>query len=230
MARIRDVKDQRNTWGSAGDDAPNAQRADLWQVDLQSVVTGLNQQITDTGVGLNFLPEFNRFLAQSVSLPELKVGSAEYRRDSRPFLMPVFDEPLGPFSIKFLMDSPTDSKSSKIYRLLDTWRAAVRAGRGGMGNEASMVLNSDYRIDFTFNIALTLLRGTVNLQAAATSDGVTPSPDLAINNDLEVCGQYTLNDVWLSSFKVGDLTYTTGNQLVIIDAQFVAGNLADVGV
>jgi len=228
MARI---KDQRNTWGSAGENAPNPQRADLWQVDLKSVVDGWNQEIANAleveDTGLAPLGEFSRFFAQSVSLPELKVGSAEYRRDSRPFLMPVFDEPLGAFSIKFIMDSPTNATKSKIYRLLDTWRAVVRAGRGAMGDEPVFVLNSAYRINFVFDIAVTLLRGALNPQIAESLDSATPSPEFAVNNDLEVCGEYTLRSVWLSSFKINDLSYTTGNQIVTIDAQLVAGNLDD---
>jgi protein-disulfide isomerase-like protein with CxxC motif len=50
------------------------------------------------------------------------------------------------------------------------------------------------------------------------------------SNSLLPCGVYVLEKAWLSSFKVSDLNYAQGNQLVYLDATFYADNIVDLTV
>lgn len=260
MARI--IMDQRNTWGVSGKESPNAQRSDLWLVNMQSVVKGLNAQIQGSGdIGINILDDIPTYFAQTVDIPELKTNAEKYYRDSRPFMMPAYDEPLGNIKIIFYMDSPLQ-KVSKIYRLLDTWRAYVRAGRGAMSQEFAINLNENFRIDYAFPVSVLLLRGadTLNIIGAESfaDSGVNSSsiatnfPELTtlpverraarlaeilrdrssqpqgVENDLVVCGEYALDKVWLSSFKMTQLDYKTGNVITMLEANMFAENFRDI--
>jgi len=154
-------------WGVTGGENP--QRTDLWQVDLTDVLDGLNDQ-----AGLEFLLKpIPHYYAASVALPELRVKGEAIRRDSRAYMMPSWDEPLEPVKIIFYVDdgfnraavSSNDIPNSKIYRLLDSWRQVVRAGRGAVGSENEISLNADYTLAFRFPINVHLLRGYDLMQA-----------------------------------------------------------------
>jgi hypothetical protein len=171
MAKI--IAEQKNTWGSTGERSPNAQRTDLWAVSLKSVVDGLNNQIYQQGesVGLPLLDPVATYFAQSVALPELKVNADKFYRGSKPYMMPVYDEPIQAARIMFIVESPVKSKVSRIYSLLDTWRAFVRAGRGRMSTEGvNITLGTNFRIDYAFPIRLTLLRGEHDLDFYTPTD------------------------------------------------------------
>jgi hypothetical protein len=120
---------------------------------MTSVLRGISTQLSIT------LPPIPSYFAQSVSIPELRVKPDAFRRDSRPYNMPVFDEPLDPVKIVFVLDAPLPGYVSRIYHVLDSWRKLVRAGRGSMSQEVAVALNNNYRIDFQFNITVMLLRG-----------------------------------------------------------------------
>lgn len=259
---MRVLVNQRNTWGSQGN-TDNPQRADLWIVDLNSVVFGLNTQIkANPNYGIDVLPDLPTYFAQSISLPELKVAAEVFKRDSVPYQMPVQDEPVGQTKITFIMDSPGAVSRSKIYQLLDTWRLFTRAGRTTFGAENAIPLNDHYTVTHAFNIGVQLLRGASQPFITQISNGVgndyfnninlfttkqqSVSPDLrqaqmdqimdnvaqtdlvGVINDLEVCGHYILEQAWLSSFKISDLTYVNGNTIATIDAIFYCENLLDV--
>jgi hypothetical protein len=150
----REVKYQSNPWGAIADGGgEEAQRTDLWMVDLSSPIRGVQSQLNLV------LPDIPSYFAQSVSFPELRVKADQFRRDSRPYNMPAFDDPPDPVKITFILDARGDDKSSRIYTVLDKWRAIVRAGRGGMSEELGVFLNNNYRIDFAFNINVFLLKG-----------------------------------------------------------------------
>lgn len=173
MARV--IQFQRNPWGAqAGVGGEEPQRADLWIVDLSSPLRGIATQM-----GVN-LPAIPSYFAQSISLPELRVKADQFRRDSRPYNMPSFDDPPDPVKINFILDAAESGVSSRIYQVLDAWRALVRAGRGAMSKEPTVLLNNQYRIDFQFNISVMLLKG-----GAARINSVLQQPDLvqrAVNN------------------------------------------------
>jgi len=167
----RIIVEQKNLWGKAGGKV-EPQRADLWQLGLVSVVNGINSFAYEDGA-LDVVPEIPAYFASSVTLPELRVKAEVYRRDSRSYQMPSWDDPLDAIRVVFLLDAGSDAKASAIYRVLDAWRALVRAGRGSVSNGYStqnmtgapgsrfVALNSDYRSDYAFNIPVTLLKGAV---------------------------------------------------------------------
>lgn len=175
MARV--IQNQRNPWGAqAGLGGEEPQRSDLWVVDMTSVLRGITAQLSID------LPPIPAYFAQSISIPELRVKADAFRRDSRPYNMPTWDDPLDPVKITFILDAALPGYASRIYNVLDRWRSLVRAGRGSMSKEAMPVLNNNYRIDFQFNITVMLLRGgqaAINSalsQSDALVQSITPSP------------------------------------------------------
>ena len=273
MSRVK----QNNTWGSSG--GPDAQRSDLWLVDFTEAIAGLNDQIqpsqssasNSVSTELEAISSLEPHFIQSVRLPALKVKAETIMRDSRPYPMPGFDEPFGEIQITFLMESPTDGNTSKVYRFLETWRAFVRAGRGSMGNEGRVPeLNSDYRIDFKFPVAITLLRGNLHPKMFLTEDDIdVPQVDFyggmaesnrymlanslknlsfpeqqrrisqfvrdsgvdpaeLMKNPLEACAAFNVDGMWLSGFKLTDLDYSRGNELLKIEATFYADSISDL--
>lgn len=264
---MRIVSEQRNLWGVQGRDAPNAQRADLWTLDLSNAVKSLNQQIRSQGATeLSTLLPVETYFAQSVTLPELKVNAEAFRRDSRSYMMPMNDEAPGPISVKFYLETNVTPRKSIVYQLMDTWRAFVRGGRGAYTNEGFVPsLPSSWVLSYAFDITVSLYRGCLNseveiidyftgvsaeyygdktafmeevnrikdpelrekrLRSLRTSAGLFDP--LGIKNDLKRSSSYSLDKCWLSSFKLSELSYATGNQLVMIEATFYADNIRDV--
>lgn len=150
MPRVRNIK---NEWGVQG--GPNPQRSDLWQADLENVIRNLNRS-DPYHPDLQILP---RYVPCAVSLPSMKVKPEVYWRDSRPYQMPSMDEPLDGVRISFIMDDGKNVAQSEVYRVLDSWRRLVRAGRGALGSERFLVLDQDYTLAFRFPIYLYLCRG-----------------------------------------------------------------------
>lgn len=173
------VFNQRNVWGSPG--GPNPQRADLWKIDFVFAVRGLNRQIDEADAETDLspiAPEVEPYYIASVSLPSLKVKPEAVRRDSKPYMMPGFDEPMGEMKVAFVLESPTITRSSKIYRFLDTWRAFVRAGRGPMGNERSVIrLGKNFTAEFRYPLLITLLRGNKDPKAFEVSKTLSTRGD-----------------------------------------------------
>jgi len=157
----RDQEFQRNLWGAAGKESPNAQRADLWAMNLDIVVNGLNAQIrTDSETELQVIPDIQPYFVQSVTLPELKVNAEAFKRDSRPYMMPVHDEPLGAITLRFYLETPKNPQRSVVYQLMEAWRAYVRGGRGAYTAEAFVPkLGTNWRLNYAFDTYLTLYRG-----------------------------------------------------------------------
>jgi hypothetical protein len=173
---VRIVDEQTNTWGRAA--GIEAQRTDLWVVDFREAIAGLRETSTvaqDTNTEFpnsSFLMSLSDILptatlatyfCKSVSLPELRVRPDVVRRDSRPYNMPSWDDPLDPIRISFLLDcykagTVESPYQSDVYNVLDFWRALVRAGRGSMSEEYAIRLNNDYRVDYAFNVTVRLLR------------------------------------------------------------------------
>jgi hypothetical protein len=236
------IFEQKNVWGSQG--GLNPQRADLWFVDFTQVLRGINAQLPNTDNTMVVLPlatlvspfyvttalaplgsRVEPYYVASVSLPSLGIKAEEIRRDSRPYMMPGFDDPLSEIKVVFILESPVSTKNSKIYQFLDTWRAFTRAGRGAMGNEKTVTLNSRFTVVFRFPVSITLLRGNANptIQTLAVANAQLP-----VSNDVEDCGVWQLENMWLSRFRATDLDYSKGNEIVRIEATFYADNIRDL--
>ncbi|MGV0949192.1 MAG: hypothetical protein ACOYB3_00875 [Azonexus sp.] len=147
-------------------------------MDFSQVIFGINDQI---GGGLSpktlrveteltaLTPTVEPYYIASVSMPALKVRADEVKRDSRPYMMPGYDEPLPEIKIMFVMESPVIRSTSKIYTFMDTWRAFVRAGRGALGNEKTVSLNKSFTVGFRFPVSIKLLRGNSSPKVYAVS-------------------------------------------------------------
>jgi hypothetical protein len=140
VARV--IAQQSNPWVVSAPDGGglDPQRTDLWGISMEQASKGLSTML---GQAVLDIPTY---YAQSLVWPELKIKPDQIRRDSRPYNMPSFDEPLDPVRITFIMDAAPNS--SRIYWFLDRWRQVVRAGRGAMSNENTIPLNANYRIDY----------------------------------------------------------------------------------
>lgn len=245
-------------WGSQGQ--INPQRGDLWIVDFSQVVRGINIQISESLVDTD-IPALTSavepYYISSVSMPTMKVKADEFRRDSKPYMMPGFDEPLSEIKVVFVMEAPKTGETSKVYRFLEVWRAFVRAGRGPMGNELTVGLGKRYTALARFPVSITLLRGNANpkislvsvdfsavnqvlagvdaalrpmrLSQIAASGGLTNTVSLGlVENDLEDCAVFQVENMWLSGYKMSDLDYSKGSELVRIEATFYADNIRDL--
>lgn len=203
------VTDAKNTWGSAGS-SDVLQRTDLWQVDFRAVIGGLNQVTGATGI------EVEPWDARSVTLPQRAMKVEPVRRDSRSYNMPSFDEPLEASKMVFLFSSKVEAESSQVHRLLTLWWQQVRAGRGSIsGDGLDLPLNANYTLDFRWPIFITLFKG-------ASAEQVANGTPLAVSS------RFVLSDAWLSGFKVSDLSYEQGNQVVTIEATVQAESLERV--
>lgn len=226
MARI--IDDQINVWGREKGTDP--QRSDLWVIDFTDALSGMAQALRGTEL-LNaaanprfFIPSrLATYFARSVSLPSLNVRSEPIRRDARAYPMPSWDEPLEPIRITFILDCarqgqpPASPYRSDIYQMLEFWRVLVRAGRGPLSNEFAFTLNGDYRIDYAFNVRVSMLRPSANPTVTLTE----------VTNDLEFSSRFDLVNCWLSSFKIGELNYE-GARVVEIDSTFYAEDVLKV--
>jgi hypothetical protein len=178
VARV--IQFQRNPWASqAGLGGEEPQRSDLWVVDLSSVIRGISTVLNTN------IPPIPSYFAQSVTIPERRVKAEEFRRDSRPYNMPSFDEAPEQARIVFTLDAAESGRSSRIYSLLDKWRSVVRAGRGAMSKEFVPRLNDNYRIDFQYNVTVMLLKGG----QASIQSAQNPTNTDVINQALAIVRQ-----------------------------------------
>lgn len=253
MARVVDT--QTNPWGKTVD----AQRSDLWFIDFNQALTGLNQNMANatqlsTGLAVPYVPpKLASYFPSSVVLPDLKIKPDQIRRDSRPYNVPGYDEPLDAIRVNFILDANRTGLAnlspyrSDVYQMLDVWRACVRAGRGGMSTEYAITLDGNYRIDYAFDVALYLLTPTIpavsgiaNIRTAgfastirsglsglqsAINAAANQTKSGMLNGDLIISMQYKLVNCWLASFKLSDLNYE-GTKVSQIEAIFYADDIA----
>jgi hypothetical protein len=170
MARDITTITQTNLWGKQAETGMGLepQRTDLWFLNVdnarQNVATAANIALS------TILPQYVR----SVTMPELRTKADVIRRDSIPFQMPSWDDPLDAIKIVFLLDTHEQDDTSNVVQFLDAWLALTRAGRGNRFNGFNvnpgwMTLNSEYRVDCMFDIDIWLLRGA-NLTVGGFSD------------------------------------------------------------
>jgi hypothetical protein len=216
VARV--IAQQSNPWVVSAPDGGglDPQRTDLWGINMKQASDGLSSML---GQSVLDIPTY---YAQSLQWPELKIKADEFRRDSRPYNMPGFDEALDPVKITFIMDAAPNS--SRIYWFLDRWRQVLRAGRGAMSNENTIVLNSNYRIDYAFNLNVFLYHGS---RGSITNvlDGQQEGP-VTVDNDLQLVGSYTLVNAWLGGFKIGDVSHLD-TRVQTIEATFYVEDIYD---
>jgi hypothetical protein len=241
VGRVRDT--QRNVWGEQEGLEP--QRADLWLVNLDQVASTFYQ----TGFYKGFSGKTS-YYASSVSMPEKRVGTVVMRRDSRPYNMPSFDEPLSPTTVvfrheinpkKILGDVESSSPySSEIYKLLNFWLNLVRAGRGAMSVEDDFTLSTNFSTVtnrgisplHSHNIRIALLKGNQARASGVLPSGKRIDTDMLAETEehfdffttLEESSVFILHKAWIFSLKVSDLSHEQSG-LSSITAQFYADDI-----
>jgi hypothetical protein len=77
--------------------------------------------------------------------------------------MPSWDDPLDPIKVAVLLDTSNEDDKSAVIQFLDAWLALTRAGRGsrfqGYSSTGWLTLDANYRVNYTYNVSLFLLRG-----------------------------------------------------------------------
>lgn len=231
---------QMNPWGKTVE----AQRSDLWVVEFDGVVKEFRESSL-FGSGMEFYGINTSIYAQSVALPEQAVTADVVRRDSRPYNMPSWDSPLGAIRMTLIADIGNQKQgtgfTSEMVKLLTTWRAVVRAGRGGMSTEDSFTLNAYYSTArekggfrspvHAFNIPIYLLKGpgTPGQELALDLTGDNAQTELDNNSELETSTKLLMMNAWLSSFQFGELSYATGQPLSITVQLFADDILPHTG-
>lgn len=193
------TKDPLNLWGRPtlnGAPGLELQRSDLWVLNLDTAIQGLTRINAYSG---GF--DTSTLQVASVGLPTLSVKADEFRRDSRPVLMPGFDEAVSPVKMAFNLDAAgagkqwNDFYSSNLYHFISTWLNVTRSGRNAisLGDQAELgesnFMDENYRVPYRYNLLLKFGRGN--------SDGST----------LEVSTQYELRSAWPISMQLSEVSY-----------------------
>lgn len=218
----------KNVWGSSGEHSLEAQRTDLWRLDLGEAVSGLSKLASDEvrsrseRDGTEFGEEIlatrfpgqltdSWYYAKSVTFPDIKVNSEQFRQHSSPIFFPGWDNPPTEFSVVFIHDSNDRTGQSSIVGLLKAWLRAVRAGRKG-----GAPLNDDFSASFAFNVVATLLSGYRPPDQNDTSEGALAA---ALEGPISESGGYIFRKTWLAGYKLGDISYEN-SQVMTVTATF----------
>ena len=245
------TRKQTNLWGKqsdiAGDIGLEPQRNDLYYVDFDNALK--NVAVISKQSLAPLIPQYVR----SCSLPELRTKSEPIRRDSVAYNMPSWDDPLDPVKLVFMMET-SSYRSSRVTAFLDAWLVLTRAGRGSRvagyyEPTGWLTLNSNFSIDFRFDVNLYLLRGSFpssdfsqssSTTISPSTTSVTPSPVLitstanqlnatlgasvnfqsgGLNSNMVLHTTYVLKNAWLGAYKVSDFNYAESN-LTTVEATF----------
>jgi hypothetical protein len=220
----------------------DAQRVDLWQVDLHGVVNEIRNQLQqvaqyrNSGPLLRSLPSsaYALYYVQSVDLPELVMDSPTIARDALPYLVPGIDHAPSTVKLTFLVDagSPAPALGSKLLSLLFAWRALGRAGRGSFQGgfadnpdfEFAVGLNdidgSTLQPTYQFDVLVNLLMGA-SLQSILSGDQATTGGRgvIAPNPPFEVASAIKIHQMWPIGISPSALQYS-GQGVWMITATF----------
>jgi hypothetical protein len=205
-----------NPWGVQ--DGLEAQRKDLWQVDLRQAISYFQtidaDQFVAVGLSKDDLPSAESALiyAIRVTLPVQKIASRKVIQGTVPRNLPGYFEPNDTAKIDFIHDAAITERSA-IYTLVHIWRSIVRIGRvGGNGEETFVLPDETFKPQFKFDINLNLLSG-------ASVDGVT-ADTIDSTTTLESTTQYTLTACWPRVIQQGDINRGQGAQVHVLGVQF----------
>lgn len=203
------TKDPLNLWGRPtlnGAPGLELQRSDLWVLNLDTAIQGLSRISAYSG-------GFDTATLQvaSVSLPPLSIKADEFRRDSRPVLMPGFDEAVSPVKLTFNLDAAGAGKqwhdfySSNLYHFISTWLRVTRSGRNSISlseqdepGESGNFMDENYRVPYRYNLLLKFGRGS--------ADGAL----------LEVSTQYELRSAWPISMQLSEVSYDKSDHVQLV--------------
>ena len=205
-----------NPWGV--ENGLEAQRKDLWQIDLRQAITYF-QSLDDgnfesLGLSKGDLPSPDSlpFYAIRVTLPVQKLRTMRVIQGTVPRHLPGYFEACDTAKIDFIHDAPITVNSS-IFTLIQIWKSIVRVGRvGGTGEEALLLPDETFKPTFKFDINVNLLSGSIpddisedTIDGAATLTSTT---------------QYVLTGCWPRVVQHGDIDRSRGGQVHILSVQF----------
>lgn len=221
----------RNNWGSAG--GMEAQRGDLWVLDMESVLAEVRQadfayrlELPQTGDTLQF--------ARQVSFPEARISDVEMRTLNTPKLYPGFDEAVGGVRVDFLVDSTSTgygfggnvtltskAKRSKIYSLLYGWRILARVGRLPYNSEDISVplpttpgpLGALFKKDVT----IYFLQGTMQDFSGVDSNEVNNITSAG----MDVSMAFVMKKCWISSLQLNGVDQSSSNSPLTLSAVLI---------
>lgn len=203
-------------WGVPG--GMEAQRADLWVLDLEQVLAGISQ----SSIASKLAAELNlpiagttKYYARNVMLPELRIGEMQSNTFNTPKTYPGLDDPVGQVRVDFAIDAATfgaeaGSARSKIYDLIYAWRILSRVGRMPYSSAdlwaplPASAISSSLGSTFKFDVKLYLLRGF---------DGTVDVSQTDLAGTHFVASSYILRRCWPSTLQLGPLDQTGSNTI-----------------
>lgn len=199
-----------NPW--ATQNGYEAQRGDMWSVDLSNVTKGVKE------FAGSYIQNFMDTACQAVVFPIDQTEAVKTVRGTLPVYMPGYDVPLEPFRMTFLMDRGTITETqiyreSYVYRALYYWRQLSRAGRGNLRSSNAPALTLVHgKLTFTeyrFDITLRHLYGN-------TSGSGSPLTSFS------ACTPLTLKRAWVSKIQEENVDYRNGNNVITLTADVYA--------
>jgi hypothetical protein len=196
----------KNPWGQQN--GSDIQRADLWQLDVKSVLDYLQSLSQDTFSDSNLdqanLPTVDELTvyAADAAFPVQRIKPISVIQNSIPRNFPGYFEALDSIRVDFI--HPDDEK---LYTFLNMWRALARVGIvGNSGEEVSMMPSATYVPQFKFDILVRFITGSV---AGVAMYGQT----------------FTLNGCWLRGYQPAVVDRSSAGQVYKITAQLQADEI-----
>lgn len=194
-----------NVWGVPG--GLEAQRADLWEVDLRPVSSVVNNPggVSTTALYnllLDEIPSGEALTAYPyrLTLPELTIEPRQVSADVHARNLPGYDAPVGLTRLEFLHEAKTQAKGRAIYSLMEAWRLLGLAGQRLNGIVILPLVSSRAKPAFKVDLPIRMLRGTED------GEGLVPS------------AVYTLEGAWCSDLQISDLDQSSGSNVLRITA------------
>jgi hypothetical protein len=204
----------KNVWGKTLE----AQRTDLWRVDLSQVY---HNAVNPTGVTItqaysdlqaNFPDAYYLDVyTHKLDIPENLINSEKVISGSKPLNLPGYNAAIGAIRID-LFHECTSGTSSKVYSLMKAWQMLALAGQSKFGQTPDLPLASYTSKPNCFADLLVQFLGGTHWSNA--------NLDLAgIMDNFQVGTQLRLIGCWCGEVQLGELDYENGKSVMSISAQ-----------
>lgn len=202
------VVNATNPWGVLG--GLEAQRTDLWRLNLQNPIAYFQTQADELFASVNlakeFLPSLDEawFYALRATLPVQKINSRRVIQGTVPRNLPAYFEAIDTVRVDFV--HTTAEAQTPLMTLLEIWRAFTRMGRvGGNDSEDTLLLpDATFKPTFKFDLGIQMINGDTT------------------GDDLIVGYEYTLADSWPRFIQQNQIDRGSSGKVHMISAQFQA--------
>jgi hypothetical protein len=202
----------------------------MWMLDFTNVVQGLRsvwQEPIDIGDDLHYF-------AQKISLPPVQIDTMKVMVGSVPVSFPGMDAVMGDLRIDFLHEIPPPGgrQRSRIYFLMNLWKACVRAGRTGLtldnlitplsppnNGTGSMVPQ------FKYDIGIKLLRGLGSQEAAIINSSINSNDPSVSDIELPTAASYIAKDCWIKELSLDGFDHNSKGEPTLIKTAFAVRNI-----